>query len=296
MKFALQKSWLCITFCLFLLFSPVAEARLEKGIYITQSSLENTGLITYLIEHSKASGINTFIVDMDKPSRKYRENIKLLKNNGIQYVARVVIFPNGGGTPAEVSSPAYWAKKYRLIEEATALGAQQIQLDYIRYNTAQRSSHENAKNILKVIQFYKERLLSKNIPLQIDVFGVSSFGESTHIGQNIVLFSKSVDVICPMVYPSHYEPYLEHAVRPYETVYESLSAIKEQFDNKMTVKLIPYIELSNYRYRLSSNKKLDYIYAQIRAAENAGADGWYAWSPRNQYDNLFRVLEKYPVK
>lgn len=293
---ALQKGWLLIFSTLLFLFCDIAEAHLTKGIYVTQSSAENTGFFTYLIEHAKAAGIDTFVVDMDRPSKKYRQNIQLLKDNGIQYVARVPIFPNGGGKPEEVSSTAYWAKKYELMKAAVDMGAQQIQLDYIRYNTAQHSSKENAKNILKIIQWYKERLLAKSIPLQIDVFGVSSFGESTHIGQNIRLFSPSVDVICPMVYPSHYEPYREHAVRPYQTVYTSLAAIRKQFNDKMTVKLMPYIELSNYRYQLSENKKLDYIYAQIRAAENAGADGWYAWSPHNRYENLFRVLKTYPVK
>jgi hypothetical protein len=276
-----------------LLFGSAAEAHFTKGIYITQPTLENTKTISHLIQRAKSVGIDTFIVDMERPSQKYRENIQLLKNNNINYVARVVIFPNGGGTPEQVSSEAHWAKKYQLIKEALSLGAQQIQLDYIRYTSKQGPSRENAKNIFKVIRYYKERV---NVPLQVDVFGIASFGESVHIGQNVVMFSNSVDVLCPMVYPSHYEPYLEHAVRPYNTVYSSLTAIKAQFNNKVPVKLVPYIELSNYRYQLSQSKKLAYIYAQIQAAEDAGADGWYAWSPHNQYENLFRVLETHPVK
>jgi hypothetical protein len=106
-----------------------------------------------------------------------------------------------------------------------------------------------------------------------------------------------VNVLCPMVYPSHYEPFRMHAVTPYETVYKSLMSIREQFDNEqLPFKLYPYIELSNYRYPLSRAKKLAYIYAQIQAVENAKADGWYVWSPHNWYDNLFLVMETHATK
>ena len=270
-----------------------ASAALTKGIYITQSTMENTTLINYLIAHATKSGITTFIVDLDKPGTRYKNNIQLLKNNHISYVARITIFP-GGGTPEQVHSEAYREKKYQLIKTALAYGANEIQLDYIRYNTKQRPSSQNSKDILKVIQWFKDRI---DVPLQIDVFGVSSFGESNYIGQSIKLFANSVDVICPMVYPSHYVPFDVHVKIPYKTVYDSLAAIRNQFDNnRLPFKLYPYIELSNYHYLLSHEKKLNYIYAQIQAAENAGADGWYVWSPHNKYDSLFQVLETRKVR
>ncbi len=270
-----------------------ASAALVKGIYITQSTLENTDMINYLIDRSKKVGISTFIVDLDIPSSRYAKNIQLLKNHNISYVARITIFP-GGGTRAQVHSEAYWEKKYKLIKQALAYGASQIQLDYIRYDTKQPPSSQNSRDILKIIQYYKNRV---DVPLQVDVFGISSFGESKYIGQNIKLFSSSVDVICPMVYPSHYVPFDVHVKIPYKTVYDSLASIKKQFNNEqLPFKLIPYIELSNYHYLLSHEKKLNYIYAQIQAAENAGADGWYVWSPHNKYDSLFQVLESRKVR
>jgi hypothetical protein len=201
------------------------------------------------------------------------------------------MFP-GGGTHAAITNEAVWQRKYELVKEAVALGASQIQLDYIRYNTKQKPSSENAKNIHKIIQWYKAKLSAMHVPLQIDVFGIASFGESKYIGQNIKLFSESVDAICPMVYPSHYEPFAEHYATPYETVYDSLTSIKEQFDNDMPIKMYAYIELSNYHYSMSGEKRKAYIKAQLKAVHAAGADGWYAWSPHNRYDYLFEVLRK----
>lgn len=274
-------------------FTNVSSAGLIKGIYITQTTAEDTTYFNYLISRAKKVGISTFIVDLELPSARYAANINLLKKNNIHYVARIIMFPDGG-KPNQIKSVAYWEKKYRLIQTALNYGAQQIQLDYIRYSSKQPPSPQNAEDILKIIRWVKART---PVPLQVDVFGISSFGPSKYIGQDIKLFSSSVDAFCPMVYPSHYEPFRIHAVTPYETVYSSLMAIHKQFNNKpLPFKLYPYIELSNYRYPLSQAKKLAYIYAQIQAAENANADGWYVWSPHNYYDNLFTVLETRHVK
>lgn len=279
------------------LFSGTANAAntgLVKGIYITQSTMDDTKYLTYLVERAKKVGISTFIVDLETPpSKRYIANLALLKNNGIHYVARIIVFP-GGGTAAQVHSMEYLQKKNKLAQLAIQHGASQIQLDYIRYSSKQPPSAQNAKDITNVIAWFKKQI---NVPLQVDMFGIASFGESKYIGQNVKLIGTQADAICPMVYPSHYEPYKLHAVAPYDTVYKSLMSIRKQFnDQPLPFKLYPYIELSNYRYPLSKQKKLDYIYAQIQAAEHANADGWYVWSPHNYYDNLFLVMETKQVK
>lgn len=294
MKNNFARFGLLIWFFLCLFTSPV-NASLPKGIYITQETMENTKYITYLVNRAKKVGINTFVVDLELPSKRYQQNVALLKDNNITYIARIIMFP-GGGTPEQIASESYREKKHRLVETALSYGAQQIQLDYIRFNSKQPASAEHAITIKKIIQTFKNRLASENIPLQVDVFGITAYGEEKHIGQSIPLFASVIDAVCPMVYPSHYEPFNYHFERPYKTVYDSLISIKEQFDDKMPIKLYPYIELSNYHYPLSKEKKLKYIYAQIQAVQDAGADGWYAWSAKNYYDNLFTVLENYSVK
>lgn len=278
-----------LIFVSLLLFSAVASATV-KGIYLTQYTMQNTTYLNHLIKNAKASGINTFVIDYEYPNEKYRQNIASVNNSGIKYVARIVMFPDGG-TPYAINDPAFWQRKYDLVKQAIALGAKEIQLDYIRFNSAQKPSPENAQKILTIIKWYKEQLAGQNIPLQVDVFGIASFGESKYIGQNIKLFSQSVDAICPMVYPSHYTPFKEHFNTPYNTVLDSLASIKKQLDENTSVKMIPYIELSNYHFPMSRPKTLEYIQAQLKAAHQAGADGWYAWSPHNRYDNLFKVLQ-----
>ncbi|OGT47047.1 MAG: hypothetical protein A3E83_04185 [Gammaproteobacteria bacterium RIFCSPHIGHO2_12_FULL_41_20] len=280
-----------IALCSLTLIHTSFAARLVKGIYITQGTAENTAYLSYLIKQAKEVGIDTFVIDYEVPSKRYQNNIALVKANHINYVARIVVFPHGG-TPEQIASQAYWEKKYGLIKKAVDIGADEIQLDYIRYNASQKASAENAKNILKIIRWYKNKLAAQNIPLQVDVFGITSFGASVHIGQNLQLFSQSMDAICPMVYPSHYFPYREHSEKPYETITDSLRRIKAQFGGNPPFKIYPYIEVYNFRYpSLSGQKLLNYIRAEIRAVQDSGVDGFYVWSPHNKYDNLFKVLK-----
>jgi hypothetical protein len=286
---------LLLIFSIFSVTSFAQNSTRVRGIYLTQSTLENTESLKYLIQRAKATGVNTFVIDYDKANNKYTKNIPLVKNSNIRYVVRITVFPDGANRE-QMASQAYRDKKLALIKQAVALGAQEVQLDYIRYNTKQPPLDENAKNVQQVIKWYRTKVAALGVPLQVDVFGITSFHEEKRIGQNVVLIGNVADVLCPMVYPSHYEPFRQHAVTPYETVRSSLEALQSKFPANRPFKLYPYIELSNYRYPLSNQQRLKYIHAQIKATEDGKADGWYAWSPHNRYDNLFAVLEKYPVK
>lgn len=260
-----------------------------KGIYISQPTLEDREYLQYLIRRSVQTGINTFVIDLNFVSSKYERNLLLVKNAGIKYVARIVVFPFGSDKE-KMRSEAYWVSRYRLVNAAIDLGASEIQLDYIRYASSNPASEKNSEDVHRVISWFKYKI-GNRAKLQIDVFGESCFKESMHIGQNIVRFAPSVDAVCPMLYPSHFEPFQEHAKRPYDTYYAAIEALKSKFaDNETPFKLYPYIELSNYRFRFSEEQLVGYIQSQVKAIEDTRADGWYAWSANNKYDRLFNVL------
>lgn len=284
----------CSRYAIVLIFgwwlSTTASAWVQ-GIYIHEGTMKNARYLQYLINRSKEVGINTFVIDYRYGSAAYQKNIQLVNQSGIKYVARIVVFPDGG-TNREVLSQAYWEKQYKLVARAIQLGAQEIQLDYIRYDTSQPPSARNAQNIYRVIKWFKNKLQAQNIPLEIDVFGVATFGESYYIGQSLPLFADSVDAVCPMVYPSHYEPYLKYARMPYFAVRSSLAALRAQFHDNVPFKVYPFIEMYNYRYPLSQSEKIDYISKELTAVEDSMVDGWYAWNIHNNYDNLFTILSK----
>jgi len=282
-------------FLLLMLILPIQSWAEEyiRGIYITQPMMESTKKITKIIERAKQVGINTFIVDIEWKSKIFEKNIQLLSENNIHYVARLVVFPHGG-VESQITSETYWQKRYELAAYAVKNGAETIQLDYIRYDTNQGNNPNHAKNILKVIQYFRENLNKTNTKLQLALFGETSFGPSVHIGQDVKEFYSSIDSIAPMVYPSHYFPYAFHSQRPYETIYDSLTAMQGQFNNELPFQLYPYIEMYNVRYNIPAGQsRINYIFKQIKAVQDSNANGWYAWSAKNRYEYLFQTLEQY---
>lgn len=289
------RPWLAVLLsAIFITSTALAEEkRFDRGIYLTQYTLENTKTLQYLMEKAKATGINTFVIDHEFPSTKYYTNTGLVKANGFKHVARIIVFPDGG-TAEQIKSKAHWEKRYELVQDAIKAGADEIQLDYIRYSSKVPPNAKNADDIYDIIKWYKDKLAPQNIPLQIDIFGETSFIVSPRIGQDIKKFSSIVDGANPMVYPSHYWPYQKYSAQPYKTIYDSLNSMFNKFDNNPPFKLRAFIEAANYKYIKSTSdaQKQKYLLEEIRAVEAVGGMyGWYVWSAHNNYDNLFKVLE-----
>lgn len=265
----------------------------EQGIYLTQNSILRTQFLKQTIEQAKQAGINTFVIDMDKVSPKYDQNIQLVLKSHIKYIARIVVFPKGAQSIQVMTKP-FWQSKFLLMEHAIHLGASAIQLDYIRFHTRRKASKDNTKKIANVIGWYQQQLKPYHIPLQASLFGITAYDASPNIGQDLKRFANKLQAVCLMAYPSHFEPYQIHVHEPYQTIYNAITAAKQQFNNHPPFKIYPYIELSNYRYQLSGKERIAYIYQQIKAAKDSGSAGWYAWSPSNNYSRLFQLLDCYP--
>ena len=277
-------------FAVLLLLGFMSQASaFSRGIYITQSTAEHKAKLAHLIAESKKYGIDTFIIDVNIPSKRYAANVKSVVQQGIHYVARIVIFPHGA-THAQVTDKKIWAKRLALAKYAVGLGATSIQLDYIRFRSENPASPEKAKRILTVVQYFKNELAPYHVSLQMDIFGIATLKPVHTIGHDVNLLASAVNAFCPMVYPSHYEPFRIHAVKPYETIFNAITALKKQLQPNSSVSIFAYIELFNYRFPLSPTQKMKYINAEMKAARDAGANGWYVWSATNHYAPLFRVL------
>jgi len=97
--------------------------------------------------------------------------------------------------------------------------------------------------------------------------------------------SGRLDYISPMVYPSHYA---EQAYRddPYQVVLDALRAGRDRVDTAIR----PFLQA--FDMALPAGMDLEtYIREQIRAAEEAGAEGYLFWHPACEYDALYRALD-----
>jgi hypothetical protein len=279
--------------------TPVTEASAEKtptepfqtqGIYLQQYTAQTPKRLDRLIDRALDVGINTLVVDLETRQAGYKKAIEHIHERGLRYVPRIVMF-NQGGNRELVNNRAFWEERWKLAEYALELGAKDIQLDYIRYSSKTPASPQNALDVREVLRFFRKRINERGARLQIDVFGEVGYAPSMHIGQDISLFAPEIDAVCPMTYPSHYEPFAERAQQPFETVHSSLVGLQRQM-GASKVPVLPYIELFNYRYKLNPEQRINYIREQLRAAREASAEGWIAWSAGNRYEVLFDVLRQ----
>jgi hypothetical protein len=283
---------------IFILSTLVLSATLsahawDKGIYLTQYTLEKSDKLDYLIQQAKITGINTFIIDHEYYSSHYAPAIAKVKAAGLKNVTRIVVFSDGGNA-AQIHSQAHWEEKYKLVEDAIKAGADVVQLDYIRYSSKEPANPQHAKDVYEVIKWFKKKINAEHTPMEIDIFGEVSYYPSMHIGQDIKMFADSVDGVNPMVYPSHFWPYQKYSAEPYKTVNNSLNSLVGQFNDNAPFKVHAFIEAANYHYlkKISDVQKQEYLLQEIRAVEDAkNVSGWYVWSANNVYENLFHVLK-----
>jgi putative glycosyl hydrolase protein len=273
------------------LAAPRSEESLAvRGIYLQQLTVQDERRLPELIDRAKAVGLNTFVVDLWRRSPEYATAVATLQKAGLRYVPRVTIFPDGA-RPEQIANRALLEKRWRLVDYALGLGAKDIQLDYIRFSSRNPPSAENAGKVLEVLRFFRERIQQRGARLQIDVFGEVSYAPSLRIGQDMRVFAPALDAVCPMLYPSHFEPYRETAKAPYETVHGAILALERQTQGS-PLPIYPYIEHFNYRHRMTEAERATYFEAQLQAVLDSSAQGFYIWSVGNFYDIPFAVLER----
>ncbi|AVV49825.1 MULTISPECIES: putative glycoside hydrolase [Leptospira] len=273
--------------------SNVKVPEFSRGIYISQRTLKKTKEFYDLRKKGKQHGINFLVIDI-QPSTPSKETVETLVAEGFYPVARVVNFD--GGLPTEKPSNQRIASILKSIQSACKSGFPEIQLDYIRYadNLRLKLTYETRyKNISAIIKdIRKETLKCENLPyLGADIFGRIPFNENDMIGQKVEVFAQVVDVLYPMLYPSHFYGMSARIKNPYQTVYDGTTlTIKRSLK---TTRVVPYIQGFNMSVGQSGLSLSDYIKAQIKASYDSGGNGFVVWNAWNDYKSTFQALEDY---
>lgn len=254
------------------------------------------------------------------------EVMKVLRENDIYAIARIVTFKdrragdkyahlsvkNTGGGIWRDRHGMSWLNPYNkdswdyivdIAEEAAMKGFNEIQFDYVRFPTdgntkiidygKSAAGKSKAEAIAEFLSYGRDRLSKKGVVVSADVFGlVTTASDDMRIGQHLESIAESVDVICPMVYPSHYgkgsygiaEPDFE----PYKIVNRSISVAKGRMDAIKGINgkaiLRPWLQDFSATY-LKRYKRYGpaEVRAQIDAAYDAGVDEWLLWNAGNKY-------------
>lgn len=262
-------------------------------------------------------------------ARNLQALVDTIRAHGILPVARIVVFKDSvtarnnpdhtirkadgtawhdkkGQTWVNPYANAIWEYNFRVAEDAIKMGFGEIQFDYIRFPEPFKSlpqqvfPEQNGRTKEQVLaEFLKTaraRFAKLGVRTTADIFGlVTTVGGALEVGQQWEHISPNVDVVLPMVYPSHYPPgsfQLPHPnADPYDVIHIAISRARER-DEKLGIKgehIRPWLQAFSLGKPPYGAHEIE---EQKRAVYDSGYDGWVMWEPGSRYDKFLPALEK----
>ncbi len=252
-----------------------------------------------------------------------------LNAHGILPIARIVVFKDSvtarmnpdhvirkaDGTPwrdhkgltwVNPYANAIWEYNFRIAEEAVRMGFGEVQFDYIRFPEPYKSlpqqvfPESNGRGKTEALAEFLSAAKKRNDKLGVrttaDIFGlVTTVGGALEVGQRWEPMVKSVDVVLPMVYPSHYPRGsfgIAHPnAEPYEVIHTAISRgrVRNQAIGLTGQTVRPWLQaftLGPPKYGAPE------IEAQKKAVYDSGYESWVMWHPGSSYDVFLPALEK----
>jgi hypothetical protein len=266
-----------------------------KGIYISNPTARIKTNFNSILEESSSAGINAMIVDA-QPRNLPDDLITRMKEKNIHGIARVVAFDLGLVT--EFPTKEHMNKLIATIRYSCDIGFKEINLDYIRYADGgwkfKANFEKRYANMMQIITELKEgskESCGSDVKYGADVFGRVPFIQNDAIGQRIEEYSQVVDIIYPMLYPSHFYGLKERMGDPYNTVKEGLERTMER--SKPGTEAIVWVQGFHYYIGVSGLSFKDYIKVQMQAALDSKSRGFVVWNARNDYKYTFQAFEEF---
>ncbi len=254
------------------------------------------------------------------PPKKIRSILDSMQVHGIYPIARIVVakdpllagkhlewaikrksdlqpWLDKNGKPwLDPHNKEVWRYAADLAREAYDLGFSEVQFDYVRFPDEKRLVSESvyplaqgrvrAQVIREQLGYLRSLLKPSGMRVTADVFGLTATDTTDMgIGQRWEMFADQVDVVLPMIYPSHFAPgtykLSNPNANPYSTIDHSLKDIaRRNAPLKNAAKVVPW-------YQDFTLGPPHYYAEQIRAQKKAGYDNgfhsWILWNPGSRY-------------
>ncbi|WP_373233432.1 putative glycoside hydrolase [Cohnella sp.] len=254
-----------------------------------------------------------------------RQTLQRLKEEGIYTIGRVVAFKdplfakakpeyaiqNKSGGVWQDGKGVSWVDPYRdevlrynidIAVEAVKLGFDEIQYDYVRFpENGEKLDAEAAffnpnrwskeQIIAAFLRMAKEQIHREGKPLSADVFGmIATARDDMGIGQNWSLLTQQVDVISPMVYPSHYGAGLygvDHPdLEPYRIIASTIQdAIERNRELDQGAAIRPWLQAFTATW-IDPHQTYGpaQVQEQVRALKDLGIEQYLLWNPSCRYN------------
>jgi hypothetical protein len=275
---------------------------------------DNNGLVRYDTKVPLANEIGANAATYDLQSR-----LQDMQERDIYAIARLVVFEDpvlaqarpdlaikdsttGGSWQTwdglawvNAMNQQVWQYNIDVAVEVANAGFDEVQLDYIRFPTdgplgnadygTEFTEETRTGAINGFLTGVRDAIAPTGAFLAVDIFGIALWDEGdSMIGQDLIKIAPLVDVINPMIYPSHFRPghfgFDYPNDHPYDVILWSLQRGQERIGD-MSYKLRPWLQ--DFSYGPGIEYGPAEVGAQIQASKDFGSPGWMLWNAANVY-------------
>ncbi len=183
-----------------------------------------------------------------------------------------------------------------ITKELVQRGIKSIAFDYIRFPTDGdveriRLTAVKGSRVAPILKFLKKvkKEIGDAAEIGVCVFGFTTWYRMKAMGQDIEKIGEYIDVLYPMLYPSHFGWNFKREENEYwRNYWIYFDSVKEAMKKlSSTVEIIPFVQGFNLR---AESFDCEYVSAQINGALSANADGFVIWNARGDYSISWRPL------
>lgn len=283
-----------------------AEAAADDGHFASLLALADQTAVNALVFDTKDAGTVLYetqvpqAVEMGAVAPVYDPSLRIAqaREHQLYLATRIVVFEDRpwvehhpedklAGPWVDPRSEAAGDYNIALAMEACELGFDEIQFDYVRFPagrtaevSGQRSlsQEERVGAIASFLARARRAISAAGCAVSADIFSiVVSSPDDQGIGQRLEEISAQVDVLSPMIYPSHYSPgwlgFPDPNDYPYEVTADAIDDTLSRIAPGSVLR--PWLQgfwWSNAQIRQA-----------IQAAEDRGV-GWILWNIVSNYD------------
>lgn len=198
-----------------------------------------------------------------------------------------------------------WEYLTEIALAAADAGFDEVQFDYVRFPIGSdadaadyrvdMTEYPKEQAISGFLTYACERLHEKDIVVTADVFGtvIGSQTDIERVGQDYAALGGVVDVLSPMVYPSHYGQgvfgFEVPDAHPHDTVYQALLLSGETLGQETDGAVVrPWLQAFTATWVSGHiSYEGEQIQEQIQAVYDAGYEEWLLWNATCRYPSDF---------
>jgi hypothetical protein len=283
-----------------LINTVVVDFKSDYGFLTYGSNLELAGKINAIKTHFD---ITSLVENAAKHNLKLIARIVCFRDNYLARHKKLGIRNDSGEIWLDYKNMA-WTNPYHqevqdyllaIAKEIVAHGVRAVAFDYVRFPTDGdvariRLTKVKGSRVDAIAGFLERARQDIEAEIGICVFGFSVWHPLRAEGQDIERLGEFIDVLYPMLYPSHFgRDFKNEETENWRNYWIYFDSVREAFERLSgSVRVVPFVQGFEYR---AKTYDAGYVFSQLNGVMSARGDGFIIWNARSDYSICWRALE-----